>query len=124
MEAVVERGARVGVAPGARWLDGAAVADETALWMAWEGARQAWLDGKRRKSGATNTARAYEIAHRQFFEWCGVPPWQVSAGLAQAWAGHLGGPGGQGLAETSVCLKLAALASFYGFVAGGPGQSV
>jgi integrase len=93
--------------------DEASSADDVALWMAWEGARRAWLDSKRRKSGSRNTVDAYEIAFRQFFEWCEVPAWQVSPRLAQAWASHLTR---DGLAETSVCLKLSALASFYDFV--------
>jgi site-specific recombinase XerD len=42
-----------------------------------------------------------------------VPPWQVSPGLAQEWTRHLTE---QGLAQSTVGLKLAALSSFYTFV--------
>jgi site-specific recombinase XerD len=109
-------------------LGEALVVDDSPLWMAWEGARRAWLDSKRRKSGRNNTVRAYEVAFKQFFEWAAVPPWQVSPGLAQEWTGYLAREGKEvedpetgeirreGLSDASLNQKLAALSSFYDFV--------
>jgi len=89
-----------------------AAADSSTLWCAWDQAKEAWLDSKRRRSGGENTARAYSIAVRQFFEFASVPPWQVSPAIAQAWAQHLY----KSLSPASVNLKLAALTSLYDFV--------
>lgn len=84
-------------------------ADGAALrWLAWEGARRAWLEDK-----GGPTRRVYSIAWQQFMAWAGVPPWRVSPRLARAWAHHLAG---QGLAPATLHLKLAALSSFYHFV--------
>lgn len=55
-------------------------------WMMWEMARQAWLDGLRRKSGADNTVQAYTLAMQQFVQWSPVSLWDVSAGIAQEFA--------------------------------------
>lgn len=109
------RGALVKVEPaqGRSLFAGAVVIDDQALWMAWEGARRAWLDSKRRKSGGENTMSTYSIAFKQFYEFCALEPWRVSSGVAQEWAGHMES---QGLAESTVALKLAALSSFYEFV--------
>ena len=92
---------------------GAVVIDDEALWMAWEGARRSWLASKQRRSGGENTTKTYQVAFKQFFEWCAVPPWQVSSGLAQHWAEAMEAGG---LAESTVALKLAALSSYYDYV--------
>jgi len=106
---VVEPGTSTGSA-----LFGGVVVDDTPLWMAWEGARRAWLDSKQRRSQGPNTVKAYETAFRQFFEWCALPPWQVSSGVAVEWTAHLEQE--RGLAQSSIALKLAALSSFFDFV--------
>lgn len=98
---------------GGTWLGEAVVVDDSPLWVAWEGAHQAWLESKRRRSGGPNTVRAYQVAFTQFFEWAGVAPWMVSPALVQNWVRHLTE---LELAETTVNLKLAALSSFYDFV--------
>lgn len=90
--------------------------EDAALWPAWEGARRAWLESKGQASDGSNTAKAYGIAFRQFFEWAGIPPWQVSPDLARAWARHMLR---EGLADRSINLKLSAMSSFYDFVQGG-----
>jgi site-specific recombinase XerC len=92
-----------------------AAAHNASLRLTWEAARGAWLDTIRRRSGSPHTAQAYGIAFRQFFEWAGTPPWQVSSVLARAWARHMAG---RGLANRTINLKLSALSSFYEFVAG------
>ena len=55
------------------------VQDDTSQWMAWEGAQRAWLADQ----NTLNTARAYEVAARQFFRSWGRPPWAActAAGL-------------------------------------------
>lgn len=103
--AVVERGRLFG--------SELVVADDSALWVAWEAAKEAWLESKRQRSGRGNTVSAYELAVRQFFEFAGVVPWEVSPMLAQEWAL---GMGREGLAKATVNQKLAALSSFYDFV--------
>lgn len=94
------------------------VQDDTPLWLAWETAKESWLESKRRRSGGENTVKAYALAVRQFFEWAGVEPWQVSPAMAQEWAQWMGGERkGKGpLSSASIGLKLAALSSFYDFV--------
>jgi integrase len=92
-----------------------AAAHNASLRLTWEAARDAWLDRIRRGGGSPHTAQAYEIAFRQFFEWAGIPPWQVSSELARAWARHMAE---RGLADRTINLKLSALSSFYEFVAG------
>ena len=105
--------ALVEAGPAAIGFDGEmVVVDDSPQWMAWEGARRAWLDSKRRRTGGENTVMAYQTAFKQFFEWAPVPPWQVSSVVAQEWAIHLEQ---LGLSEASVALKLAALSSFYNF---------
>jgi len=94
-------------------LLGGVMVDDSPLWLAWEGARAAWLESKRRRSGGMNTVKTYASAFKQFFEWSGVAPWQVSPVLAQNWVTSLAE---NELAETSINLKLAALSSFYEFV--------
>lgn len=80
--------------------------------MTWETVERAWLDGKRRRSGGENTARAYGLALRQFLEHAGCGPGEASAGLAEAWVRSLEEAGRQ---PSTVAQKLSALASFYGF---------
>jgi integrase len=82
--------------------------DEATLQTAWDAARRAWLADKRR-----NTARAYAAAWRDFFAWAEVPPWEVTAELARAWASHLRD---SVLAPSTVNLRLSALSSFYDVV--------
>lgn len=91
----------------------AVVVDDSPLWMAWEGARQSWLNSKRRKSGGENTVNTYQVAFKQFFEFCALPPWQVSSAAAQKWAEQLDT---DGLSQSTIGVKLAALSSFYAFV--------
>lgn len=99
---------------------------ESPLWVAWMAARTAWLDDQ----ASENTRSVYLIAWEQFFAWAGVAPWDVSVGLAQEWKRYMlsddyvrrwsddGAPLEMGaLAESSVNAKLAALTSFYSFVA-------
>src|SRR4030042_496851 len=57
------------------------------LWLTWDLARDAWLDGHRAHSAAT--ARAYEEDYRAFFDWAHVRPWDVSPALAIGYARHL-----------------------------------
>jgi len=94
------------------------VQDDTPLWLAWETAKESWLESKRRRSGGENTVRAYALAVRQFFEWAAIEPWQVSPAVAQEWAVWMSTDrDGQGpLSKASIGLKLAALSSFYDFV--------
>lgn len=88
------------------------VIDDTPLWIAWEMAKDAWLDAKLRHSGSQHTRRAYEADLRLFYSWAQVSPWDVSPALAQEYARHLS----THLADTSVARKLAACSSFYDFV--------
>lgn len=85
------------------------VVDEESKWMAWEGAKNTWLANQR----SENTRIAYKTAVRQFFEWAGVPAWQVGSALANEWKTHLID---EDLADTTINAKLAALSSFYSFV--------
>jgi integrase len=86
--------------------------DDQALKRAWTQARDAWLSGK-----GANTAKAYRYAWRDFFDWVGVWPWEVTRELAASWVAHLAAAG---LAARSINLKTSALASFYDFVRGAP----
>ena len=81
--------------------------------QAWEGARRAWLQRRGRVGKSRHTIAVYRIAFKQFFAWAEVPPWQVSAELAQGWAEHLVR---EGLADRTINLKLSAMSSFYEFV--------
>jgi len=102
------------------------IVDDAAQWLAWEAAKEAWMESKRRRSGGKNTVDTYRIAVRQFFEWAGVPPWEVSPVTAQEWVKWMGQEGKvveenniirrAPLADSSINLKLAALSSFYDFV--------
>jgi len=99
-------------------LLGGVMVDDSPLWLAWEGARAAWLESKRRKSGSQNTVKSYDFAVKQFFEWAAVAPWMVSAALAQNWVIYLAQDkeGKAGNKDSTINAKLAALSSFYEFV--------
>lgn len=105
--------------PSPTILEAPVFAPDTADWLKWKEAYNAWLDAKRRKSGSENTAATYAAAWQQFFTWCQAKPWDVSGRLAQQWAALLAGQGnpatGRKLSPASVNLKLAALSSFYSF---------
>lgn len=92
---------------------GMVVVDDAPLYIAWEQAKERWLATKEAKSGRRNTRIAYEVAHRQFFDWSMIEPWRVSSGMVQEWVADMRA---RGLAESTVALKLAALSSFYDFV--------
>lgn len=88
---------------------GAVLVDDTPLWMAWEMARDEWLQTLR----AENTRQSYSSDLRLFFEWAKVDPWDVSIGLATRYKNHLDA---QKRADSTINRKLAALSSFYEFV--------
>lgn len=81
--------------------------------IAWQRAKDAWLDSKRRKSGSANTVRAYQNDWTQFFMHAGKAPWNISSRDADEWIRHLQETG---TGESSINRKLAALSSFYQFV--------
>ena len=89
------------------------VVDDGPLWIAWEQAKERWLETKAAKSGRTNTRKTYEVACRQFFGYCQRAPWQISNGIVQEWVAWMRS---EGLAESTIGLKLAALSSLYQFV--------
>jgi integrase len=90
------------------------VVDDVPLWIAWDEAQEEWLKAIGRKSGAKNTVRSYKITVRDFFTWCGVPPWQVTPALVQDWVTHLVDELDR--AKSTVNQKLAALSSLYNYV--------
>jgi site-specific recombinase XerD len=81
--------------------------------IAWQRAKDAWLESKRRKSGSASTVRAYQGDWTQFFTFVEKAPWNVSSRDADAWIGQLQA---QGTSQTSINRKLAALSSFFQFV--------
>lgn len=81
--------------------------------IAWQRAKDAWLESKRRKSGSANTVRAYQNDWAQFFAYAEKAPWNISSRDADAWIQHLQE---SGTGESSINRKLAALSSFYQFV--------
>lgn len=81
--------------------------------IAWEQAKAAWLESKRRKSNSEHTVRAYESDWFQFFVWADKPPWLISGADAEAWLQDLEE---QGHKPTTINRKLAALSSFYTYV--------
>lgn len=119
---------------------GAAIYDDTPLHLAWETAKEAWLESKRRRSGSDATPTAYRRALKAFFAWVQRPPWQISPMHAQHYAGWMASdrqtdnladylallagtyashpddqpPGG--LAPATINQQLAALSGFYNFV--------
>ena len=95
-------------------LDGLVFGEDTQQWMDWIEAFHTWLESKRRRSGAGNTVSTYRTAWKQFYRWAQVKPWEVTLRLAQQWTAVLANV--EGLAESSVNLKLAAMSSFYDFV--------
>jgi site-specific recombinase XerD len=101
-------------APTQDLFTGAQVAPEDAeKWHLWLDCESRWLGSLERRSGRTNTRRAYHRDVLDFFgayAYCRLLPWQVSAAHADGWVQQLYG---QGLAETTVNRKVAALSSFY-----------
>jgi integrase len=87
---------------------------EGLLGQLWGAAREQWLAKLRHRNTRGNTATVYDVAHRQFFEFVGGPPWDVGSAIAQAWANELAE---DGLAKASINQKLAALRSFFNHVA-------
>lgn len=99
------------------------VEDDASRWLAWEGAKEAWLANL----GSKRTRETYNIAVRQFFEWAGVAPWEVGSALAEQWKAWMRregkvvsrrqdgmeerGP----LSDATVNVKLAALSSLYSY---------
>ncbi len=81
--------------------------------IAWQQAKDAWLESKRRKSGSASTVRAYQSDWTQFFRFAEKAPWNISSRDADAWIAHLQQTG---TGESSINRKLAALSSFYQFV--------
>lgn len=81
--------------------------------IAWQRAKDAWLESKRRKSGSQNTVRAYQNDWTQFFLFAGKAPWNVSSRDADAWIHDLES---QAISQNSINRKLAALSSFFAFV--------
>ena len=101
-------------------------ADEQRL-SVWLRCRDAWLAAvTRRAKGSACTRKAYENDYRQFFAFfetwrtplrdgtvdVGLKPWQVGGAHVMAWVEHLYA---QGLRDSTVNRKLAALSSFYQF---------
>jgi site-specific recombinase XerD len=81
--------------------------------IAWQQAKDAWLESKRRKSGSNSTVRAYQSDWTQFFKFVEKAPWNVSSRDADAWIQHLQETG---TGQSSINRKLAALSSFYAYV--------
>lgn len=81
--------------------------------IAWQQAKDAWLDSKRRKSGSDHTVRAYQADFNQFFTHAGKAPWNISSRDADEWIRHLEDTG---VKHNSINRKLAALSSFYQYV--------
>ena len=82
--------------------------------IAWQQAKEAWLKSKYRKSGSDNTVTAYTNDWNQFFVWLGKAPWNVSTRDAESWMAHLEESGS---CHGTINRKLAALSSFFEFVA-------
>jgi integrase len=98
------------------------------LQRAWQKARRRWINLIQQDS--PNTARAYDIAVEQFLGWSPVPAWMVTTAVVADWRLYMrsdeyvrkwdamGRPVQFGaLSKSSVNAKLAALKSFYDFVA-------
>jgi site-specific recombinase XerD len=81
--------------------------------IAWQQAKDAWLESKRRKSGSDHTVRAYQNDFTQFFTYAGKAPWNISSRDADEWIRHLQDTG---VKTNSINRKLASLSSFYQFV--------
>ncbi|MCB0195557.1 MAG: tyrosine-type recombinase/integrase [Anaerolineae bacterium] len=78
-------------------------------WEDWVEVYRTWLDSK----GGGNTVKTYEIACRQFFDFAKCKPWEVTPKLAKQWRIHLTKV--EQMSESTVNLKISALASFYVF---------
>jgi site-specific recombinase XerD len=81
--------------------------------VAWQQAKDAWLEAKRRKSGSAHTVRAYQADWTQFFQFAEKAPWSITGVDVGDWIRHLQGAGAS---QSSINRKLAALSSFYQFV--------
>jgi len=103
------------------------VVGDDQLWRAWRNARRKWLSLVREDS--VNTARAYDVAVGQFWDWSPVPPWLVTTAIALDWKLYMrsdsyvrkwdgmGRPEEFGaLSKASVNQKMSALKSFYDYV--------
>lgn len=101
------------IAPTVEWII-PGVDDGDLRAIAWQDAKDAWLKSKLRKSGSQNTVTAYSKDWLQFFKWIGKAPWSVSSRDAESWMAHLED---SGAGHATINRKLAALSSFYEFVA-------
>lgn len=81
--------------------------------IAWQQAKDAWLQAKQRKSNSLATVRAYQSDFNQFFMFAGKAPWNVSSRDADEWIRQLEAVG---TGHSSINRKLAALSSFFQFV--------
>lgn len=87
--------------------------EDAERWHLWLDCESRWLGSLERRSGRTNTRRAYHRDVLDFFgayAYCRLMPWQASAQHAEGWVQQLHS---QGLADTTINRKVAALSSFY-----------
>lgn len=87
--------------------------EDAEQWHLWLDCENRWLTSLERRSGRTNTRRAYHRDVLDFFgayAYCRLMPWQVSAAHAEGWVQQLHA---QGLTDTTSNRKVAALSSFY-----------
>lgn len=87
--------------------------EETEQWHLWLDCENRWLDSLQRRSGRDNTKRAYHRDVLDFFAayaYCRLMPWQASARHAEQWVQALTA---QGLTDSTVNRKVAALSSLY-----------
>jgi len=83
---------------------------EDFLGALWGNARDEWLAYLRHRNKRGNTATAYELALKQFFEFFDGAPWDTGSAAAQAWANDMAE---RGLARTTINQKLSGLWSFF-----------
>jgi len=76
--------------------------------QAWAEMVYMFLDSR----GSQNTRRAYEIAIREMLDYTGKNPWDVQPGDLHSWVADLKA---QGLASSTIRLKVAAISSFFNF---------
>jgi site-specific recombinase XerD len=87
--------------------------EDAERWHLWLDCENRWLGSLERRSGRTNTRRAYHRDVLDFFgayAYCRLMPWQASAQHAEGWVQQLHA---QGLTDTTINRKVAALSSFY-----------
>lgn len=89
--------------------------DGDAQAVAWNDAYTAWLNAKRRHGGSSHTVAAYATDFADFFRHALKAPWMVSSVDADAWRTYLEHE--RGLKSATINRKIAALSSFYTFVA-------